>query len=128
MRCIIALLSFYLIFNVAGIYRGDIGPETVLAASASTKDGPSATDKTPPTASDQSENEADRKITQQIRQAVVKDDSLSTSAQNVKIITQDGKVTLRGTVNSDSEKQKIADKAKKVSGVKNVNNLITVKQ
>jgi osmotically-inducible protein OsmY len=111
---------------VAGIYRGDIGPQTLLAAS--TKDGPTGTDKTPPTASDQSENEADRKITQQIRQAVVKDDSLSTSAQNVKIITQDGKVTLRGTVNSDSEKQKIADKAKKVSGVKNVNNLITVKQ
>jgi osmotically-inducible protein OsmY len=95
---------------------------------ASTKERPSGAEKAPPTASDQFENEADRKITQQIRQVVVKDDSLSTSAQNVKIITQDGKVTLRATVKSDSEKQEIADKAKQVPGVKNVENLITVKQ
>lgn len=126
MRYLIALLSFYLFFTLAGIHGADIGLQTVLAASA--KDTPSGTQKTPPTASDQSENEADRKITQQIRQAVTKDDSLSISAQNVKIVTQDGKVTLRGEVKSDSEKQKIADKAKKVSGVKNVDNLITVKQ
>ena len=125
MQCMIAVLSFYLIFTLAGIYSGDIGPQTVLAAS--TEERPSGSEKMPPTASDQSENEADRKITQQIRQAVTKDDSLSTSAQNVTIITQDGKVTLRGTVKSDSEKQKIADEAKKVSGVKNVENLITVK-
>ena len=91
------------------------------------KETPSGTEKTP-TASDQSENEADRKITQQIRQAVTKDDSLSTSAQNVTIVTRDGKVTLRGTVKSDSEKQKIAEKANQASGVKTVDNLITVKQ
>jgi hyperosmotically inducible protein len=124
MRGMIALLSFYVVFAWAGTYSGDIGPQTLLAASA--KEGASGSDKSPPTASDQSENEADRKITQQIRQAVTKDDTLSTSAQNVKIITQDGKVTLRGEVKSDSEKQKIADKAKKVTGVKNVENLITV--
>ncbi|HEX2228444.1 MAG TPA: BON domain-containing protein [Candidatus Binatia bacterium] len=104
---------------------GDIGPQPAVAAS---KEAPGGSEKKPPTASDQSGNEADRKITQQIRQAVTKDDSLSTSAQNVTIVTQDGKVTLRGTVNSDSEKQKIAEKAKQVSGVKNVENLITVKQ
>jgi osmotically-inducible protein OsmY len=119
----IALLSFYLIFTLAGIH---IGPQTVLAAS--TQEGQSSSEKTPPTASDQSENEADRKITQQIRKAVTKDDSLSTSAQNVTIITQDGKVTLRGTVKSDGEKQKIAAEVKKVPGVKDVENLITVDQ
>jgi hypothetical protein len=48
------------------------------------------------------------------------------SAQNVKIITQDGKVTLRGTVKNDNEKQKIGEMAKKASGVKNVENLLTV--
>jgi hypothetical protein len=54
------------------------------------KGRPSGAEKAPPSASDQFENEADRKITQQIRQVVVKDDSLSTSAQNVKIITGHG--------------------------------------
>ena len=125
MQGMLALLSFYIIFILTGIYAGDIGPQLVAAAS---KEAPGGNEKKPPTASDQSENEADRKITQQIRQAVTKDDSLSTSAQNVTIVTQDGKVTLRGTVKSDSEKQKIAEKAKQVSGVKNVENLITVKQ
>jgi osmotically-inducible protein OsmY len=122
MQFMIALLGLYFFFALPAMQ----GRVTVLAAS--TEDTTSGSGKTPPTASDQSENEADRKITQQVRQAVTKDDSLSTSAQNVKIITQDGKVTLRGTVKSDSEKQKIADRAKQVSGVKNVENLITVKQ
>jgi len=125
MQGMIAFLSFSLILSLAVIYWGQIGPPRVVAES---KEGPSGAEKTPPTASDQSGNEADRKITQQIRQAVTKDDSLSTSAQNVTIVTQDGKVTLRGTVKSESEKQKIAEKTKQVSGVKNVENLITVKQ
>jgi len=126
MNWTIALLTFYVFFTASGIYRGNIGPQTALAAP--TMETPSGTEKKTPTASDQSENEADRKITGQIRRAVTKDDSLSTSAQNVTIVTQDGKVTLRGTVKSQSEKQKIAEKAKQVSGVKNVDNLITVKQ
>ncbi|MGH7846522.1 MAG: BON domain-containing protein [Candidatus Binatia bacterium] len=126
MKWTIALLSFYVFFTPSGIYQADTAPQTVLAAS--TKETPSGTEKTLPTASDQSENEADRKITQQVRQAVTKDDSLSTSAQNVTIVTQNGKVTLRGTVKSQGEKQKIADKAQQVSGVKNVDNQITIKQ
>src|ERR1700738_3854393 len=47
---------------------------------------------------DQSESESDRKITQKIRQAIVADDSLSTNAKNIKIITVKGIVTLRGPV------------------------------
>lgn len=122
MRYMIAILGLYILFTTTGICSSHLGVQTALAAS--TGQSPSGREK--PTAWDQSENEADRKITQRIRQAVTKDDSLSTSAQNVKIITQDGKVTLRGTVNSDSEKQKIADMAKKAPGVKNVENLITI--
>lgn len=122
MQYMIAILGLYILFITAGICSSHLGMQTALAAS--TEQSPS--DREKPTASDQSENEADRKITQRIRQAVTKDNSLSTSAQNVKIITQDGKVTLRGTVNSDSEKQKIADMAKKAPGVKNVENLITI--
>ena len=73
---------------------------------------------------DQSENEADRTITQNIRQALTADDSLSTNAKNVKIITNDGTVTLRGPVKSEKEKTDIEAKAKQVAGVKRVDNQI----
>jgi len=75
---------------------------------------------------DQSENEADRTITQQIRKAVVADDSLSTNAKNVKIITNNGVVTLRGPVKSEQEKVKIATAAQRVAGVSKVDNQIEI--
>ena len=78
------------------------------------------------TPGDQSENEADRTITQNIRQAITSDDSLSTNAKNVKIITNDGTVTLRGPVKSEKEKTDIEAKAKQVAGVKRVDNQIEV--
>ena len=56
------------------------------------------------TSGDQSESEADRTISQNIRAAITADDSLSTNGKNVKIITSDGTVTLRGPVKSDQEK------------------------
>jgi osmotically-inducible protein OsmY len=78
------------------------------------------------TPGDQSENEADRKITQEIRQAITSDDKLSTNAQNVKIIAKDGNVTLRGPVKSEQEKVAIEKKAKQVAGVKKVENQLEV--
>lgn len=78
------------------------------------------------TSGDQSESAADRTITQQIRQAVVGDDSLSTDAKNIKIITTNGVVTLRGPVNSDRERNEIARKARAISGVKNVDNQLEI--
>jgi osmotically-inducible protein OsmY len=62
-------------------------------------------DQNEPTAEQQRENPNDRQLTQQIRRAVVKDKSLSTSAHNVKIIAQNGSVTLKGPVKSEEEKQ-----------------------
>jgi hyperosmotically inducible periplasmic protein len=59
---------------------------------------------------------ADRQIMQKIRKAVVADKSLSTEAHNVNITSQDGAVTLRGTVKSDDEKKSIEDKATEVAG------------
>ena len=57
---------------------------------------------------DQAKNSAnDRDIMQKIRKAVVGDSSLSTYAHNVKIISQNGKVTLKGPVRSMAEKSKI---------------------
>jgi hyperosmotically inducible periplasmic protein len=78
------------------------------------------------TTGDQSENEADRTITQNIRRAVTADDSLSTNAKNVKIITNNGMVTLRGPVKSEKEKAEIEAKAKQVAGVKSVDNQLEV--
>ena len=57
---------------------------------------------------DQSNDPKDMKITQKIRKALVADDSLSTNAKNIKIITVHGKVILRGPVATVHEKTKIA--------------------
>ena len=78
------------------------------------------------TTGDQSENEADRTITQNIRRAVTADGSLSTNAKNVKIITNNGTVTLRGPVKSEKEKAEIEAKAKQVAGVRSVDNQLEV--
>ena len=74
------------------------------------------------TSEDQSEKEADRELTQKIRQAVVEDDSLSTVAHNIKIITVDGVVTLRGPVKSAEERNAIGAKAVKIAGAGKVKN------
>lgn len=78
------------------------------------------------TADDQSNAKVDVEITQNIRKAVVADDSLSTNAKNVKIITQGGIVTLRGPVKNESERASVAAKAKSVAGVARVNNQLEV--
>ena len=79
-----------------------------------------------PTAEQQRENPNDRQLTQQIRRALVKDKSLSTSAHNVKIIAQNGTVTLKGPVKSDEEKQAIEAKATEIAGAGKVNSEIQV--
>jgi osmotically-inducible protein OsmY len=71
-------------------------------------------------------NPADRNTTKQIRSAIFKDKSLSTYAHNIKIITQDGKVTLKGPVRTEEEKAGIAAKAAAVVGAENVTNQLEV--
>lgn len=80
-----------------------------------------------PTAADQSEAPADRDMTQHIRQAVMADDSLSSAAHNVKIITVGGRVTLRGPVDSDVERTRVLEKAQAIAGATNVDNQLEVK-
>jgi len=80
------------------------------------------------TADRQKENPSDRAITQQIRKAVLQDKSLSAYAHNVKIITQDGQVKLKGPVQDQNEKETIASKAADVAGTGKVNNQLTLKQ
>lgn len=79
------------------------------------------------TADQQKNNRPDRDITQQIRQSIMKDKSLSTYAHNVKIITQNGQVTLKGPVRSDEEKRTVEAKATEVVGEKNVISELKIK-
>jgi hyperosmotically inducible periplasmic protein len=80
-----------------------------------------------PTADQQKSNRSDRDITQQIRQSIIKDKSLSTYAHNVKIITQNGQVTLKGPVRSEDEKKAIEAKAAEVAGENKVSSELNVK-
>lgn len=75
---------------------------------------------------DQSENAADRAISQEARSNLVKADSTSMDGKNVKIVTIDGVVTLRGPVASAREKKDIANLVKKVDGVKRIDNQLEV--
>lgn len=69
-----------------------------------------------PTADQQKENSSDRALAQQVRRALVKDKSLSTYAHNIKVIAENGMVTLKGPVHSDQEKQAIEAKAAEAAG------------
>jgi hyperosmotically inducible protein len=85
--------------------------------------------QTPPqtTADKAKDNTSDRDLMQKIRKSVVDDKSLSTAAHNVKIIAQNGKVTLKGQVRSDEEKKSVEQKAIAVAGADNVVNELTIK-
>ncbi len=76
-------------------------------------------------AAQQSNQSSDIAITRNIRRALVKDKSLSISAHNVTIITKDGKVTLKGRVKSDAEKQTVETTAASVAGAGNVDDQLT---
>ena len=84
-------------------------------------------DKSEPTADQQKDNRSDRDITQQIRQSVMNDKSLSTYAHNVKIISQNGMVTLKGPVRSDDEKRVVEAKAAAIVGQDKVTSQLEVK-
>jgi hyperosmotically inducible periplasmic protein len=83
--------------------------------------------KASPTADQQKDNRSDREITQQIRQSLVKDKSLSSYGHNVKVITQNGQVTLKGPVRSDDEKEAIEAKATEVVGENKVTSELNIK-
>ncbi len=78
------------------------------------------------TSGSQSNNSDDIKLTAAIRRAVVGDDSLSMTAKNVKIITADGAVTLRGPVKNDAEKAKIAQLAQAAANGVRIDNQLEV--
>jgi hyperosmotically inducible periplasmic protein len=102
-----------------------LGISWVVSAQDSSQQAPAADNskanqqdenKTGSTAERQKENSSDREITRQIRRAIVQDKSLSTYAHNVKVISRNGMVTLKGPVRSDEDKQAIEAKAKQIAG------------
>ena len=78
------------------------------------------------TAGQQSNSKNDIELTRKIRRAVERDDSLSMQAHNVKIITENGVVTLRGPVKTRHDKVAIGRKAREIAGADSVNNLLQV--
>ena len=79
------------------------------------------------TSGDQSNSSADLKITQAIRQALMKDPELSTTAKNIKVITVNGQVTLRGPVKTAQEKAKIDQIARSAAGRAQIADQLDVK-
>ena len=83
-------------------------------------------EKTAITADQQKNDAADRQNTRKIRQALMHDKSLSMYAHNVKIVSRDGQVTLKGPVRSEAEKQTVEAKAIEVVGIGHVANELSV--
>lgn len=95
-------------------------------ASDNTKTNQGDANKDATTAGQQKMNPADRDTTKKIRSSIFQDKSLSTYAHNIKIITRDGKVTLKGPVRSEDEKSNIEAKAKAAAGDANVDDQLEI--
>jgi osmotically-inducible protein OsmY len=78
-------------------------------------------------ADQQGQSAQDRELARKIRRAVVKDKSLSTYAHNVKIIAQNGTVTLKGPVRSEEERRAITEKATQIAGANKVKDEMSIK-
>jgi osmotically-inducible protein OsmY len=77
---------------------------------------------------DQKNDQPDLDLTAKIRRTLVADHDLSMNAKNVKIITRDGSVTLRGVVESEAERARVEDEAIRIAGVLNVNSELDVRK
>jgi hyperosmotically inducible periplasmic protein len=130
----IVALACMLSYGSLGVFAQQPASEQPPAASDSTqapagdntKMNEQDRNENPTTAQQQKDTPTDRELTQHIRQAIVKDKSLSTYAHNVKIISQNGTVTLKGPVRSDDEKRAIEAKAEELAGNGKVINDLTV--
>ena len=101
-------------------------PQEQQPAPDNTKTNQGDASKNAKTADQQKMNPADRETTKKIRSALMDDKSLSTYAHNIKIITTDGMVTLKGPVRSEDEKSAIEAKARQIAGDSNVTNNLTI--
>jgi len=110
------ILLGIVVFSGCVIARAQDPAPTTAPQADNTKVNERDRDANQATADQQKENRSDRDITQQIRKAIIGDKSLSTYAHNVKIVTQNGMVTLKDPVRSEDEKKVIEEKAAAVAG------------
>ena len=122
LACMLALVFGCATFSLAQDSAGQNAP-----ASDNTKMNQRDRDPNQPTADRQHNNLSDRDITKQIRESIVHDKDMSTYAHNVKVIAQNGRVTLKGPVRSEDEKKSIEAKAAEIAGEANVTSELTVK-
>jgi hyperosmotically inducible periplasmic protein len=101
-----------------GLLLGGVGAQSAYGQTKPDNTAQNKRDQNPDeaTADQQKMNAADRDTTARIRKSIMADKSLSTYAHNVKIISQEGTVTLKGPVRSDDEVQSIVSKATDVTG------------
>lgn len=79
------------------------------------------------TATDQNmNNRSDTELTRMVREKIMADSTLSAKAKNVTIVTNAGRITLRGQVTNSQEKSKVEDIAKRTSGAMGVDNQTTI--
>ena len=123
--------SFLMVYSSQGQQATPTPRDPAAASDATeadnTKRNASEQNKDTETAEKQSNSKDDLALTQKIRQAVMKDGSLSMNAKNVKIIAQDGKITLKGPVDSQKEKDTIGTEAGEIAGKDKVDNQLEVK-
>ena len=127
-KALVRSLSFLLVLfsSLTLIWAQESETQQSQQAPDNTKINQRDRSKSEPTADQQKENRSDRELARQIRRAIVKDKLLSTYAHNIKVIAQDGMVTLKGPVNTQEEKQAIAVKAAAIAGQGKITNEIEV--
>jgi hyperosmotically inducible periplasmic protein len=123
MKHLVIMFLTLLVFASSPVFA-EISPSAEPDNSGINRRDRSESAKTP---ENQGSDQGDVELTRQIRKEITQDDSLSTLAHNVKIVTEKGKVTLRGPVNSQNEKEKIGQKAQQIAGADKVQNELDVK-
>ena len=121
--------KLHLIAVTGAVLSISIAGTAATAQDQSTKPDNSAQNKNQDqTAQNQSSAASDRELTAKVRKAIIADKDLSTYAHNIKIITQNGSVTLKGPVKSNEEKQKIESDAATVVAPGSLINQLTISQ
>jgi osmotically-inducible protein OsmY len=113
------LAAFVLCTGLAGALQSTGGQNTAPDNTQTNRSRSQGADQ-------QRELASDRVMTQQIRKSIMADKTLSSYAHNVKVMTQNGHVTLAGPVRSEEEKSMVAAKAAELAGATNVTNQLEV--
>lgn len=116
-----SILAFLVLGSLVGLQSQDTYPSGQSSGQASPAPDNTKTNQRDrkgdeATADQQKENKSDRELARQVRHALVQDKALSTTAHNIKVIAQNGTVTLKGPVRSDEEKHAVEAKAAEVAG------------